>query len=206
MRNIIFLLFTVTTILSCSKKNDGGNTGGYPIDDVDMAKRAASHIQRVTNPIISGLAGKERTVKDSLVNAPGSGSTLLNAVAGVTNSGSANSTLRTKTVTAYLRFDSYRDTAVALNGNLMYFYYDYYRMACSVSACASKSTTTTSYNSKFSPAGSSSVMEHPIAISFTYNGRSIKDTIGVSVSISTERTSAYITVTTAAGKIFKYPY
>jgi hypothetical protein len=205
MRNLTIMLLLISSVLACSKKNDAGNAGGSPIEDLEVAKRAASHIQRVTNPIISGLAGKERKVKDSLVNAPVSGSTLLNAVADVSNSGSASSTLRTKSVTAYLRFDSYKDTAVALNGSLQYYYFDYYRMACSISACASSSKTLKDYDSKYAPAGGTAV-EHPIVISFSYNGRAIKDTIGVSVSYSTERASTFITVTTAAGKTFKYPY
>jgi hypothetical protein len=204
MRYIIILLFIVTGILSCSKKNDTGNAGGSPIDDIDMAKRAAGHIQRVTNAAIAGLAGKARTVRDSLINGPGSGAVLLNAVSEVTKTGSANSTLSIKIVTAYLQFNSYKDTAVALDGSLEYYYYDYYRMACSISACASKSKTTKSYDSKYAPAGGT-VAEHPIAISFSYNGRAIKDTIGVSVSYSTEFASTFITVTTAAGKVFKYP-
>ncbi|MDO6432761.1 hypothetical protein Q4E93_19295 [Flavitalea sp. BT771] len=206
MRTIIILLFTVTCVLSCSKKNDGGNAGGSPIDDMDLAKRAAAHIQRVTNPVIAGLAGKDRTVRDSLINGPGSGSVLLNAVANVTNSGSATSTLSVKTVSAYLQFNSYKDTAVTLNGSLQYYYYDYYRMACSTSGCASSSKTSRSYDSKYVPAGGGTEVEHPIAISFSYNGRSIKDTIGVLVSMSTERRSTYVTVTTAAGKTFKYSY
>jgi len=205
MRYIIILLFTVTSLLSCSKNNGAGGGGsGSPIEDLEVAKRAASHIQRVTNPVISGLAGKDRKVRDSLINGPQSGAILLNADADVTNSGSTNSTLSTKTVTAYLQFNSYKDTAVALNGSLEYYYYDYYRMACSTSGCASSSKTTKNYYSKYAPAGGT-LAEHPIAISFSYNGRAIRDTIGVYVSYSTERASTYITVITAAGKSFKYP-
>jgi|GEM_PF-1640120 len=206
MRNIILLLFSVTSLLSCSKKNDGGGSGsGSPIEDLVVAKRAAGLIQQVTNRVITGLAGKERKVQDSLINGLKSGSILLNAVADVTNSGSANSTLNIKMVTAYLQFNSYKDTAVTLYGSLEYYYYDYYRMACSTSGCASSSKTTKSYHSKYAPAGAASAVEHPIAISFSYNGRAIKDTIGVSVSYSTEWASTYITVTTAAGKTFKFP-
>jgi hypothetical protein len=206
MRNLTIMLFLICSTVACSKKNDGGGSGsGSPIEDLEVAKRAAGFIQQATNRVITGLAGKDRKVRDSLINGPGSGSILLNAVADVTNSGSANSTLSVKIVTAYLQFNSYKDTAVTLNGSLEYYYYDYYRMACSTSGCASSAKTSKDYDSKYAPAGGGTAVEHPIAISFSYNGRAIKDTIGVSVSSSTERSSTYITVTTAAGRTFKYP-